>query len=100
VRFGRGAPSAPIPPTPPTLFRGTVTLSDVGDTWLDLRGWGKGVVWVNGHNLGRFWSIGPQRTLYVPGPWLRRGANEVIVLDLVPRGAPTIEGLTAPVFER
>jgi beta-galactosidase len=97
VRFGRSAVSAGAPPT---LFRGAFTLSDVGDTWLDLRGWGKGVVWVNGRNLGRFWDVGPQRTLYVPGPWLRRGANEVIVLDLEPRAAPTLEGLTAPVFER
>ena len=43
----------------------------VGDTFLDLRGWEKGTVWVNGHHLGRFWQIGPQQTLYVPGPWLR-----------------------------
>jgi len=84
----------------PTLFRGTFRLDAAGDTYLDLRGWGKGVVWVNGHNLGRFWSIGPQRTLYVPGPWLRRGVNEVVVLDLEPRAAPTLEGLTAPVFDR
>jgi beta-galactosidase len=85
-------------PTPPTLYRGTVTLSDVGDTWLDLRGWSKGVVWVNGHNLGRFWDIGPQRTLYAPGPWLRRGANEIVVLDLEPRGARSLDGLTGPVL--
>ena len=96
ARFRRGAA---MDQSPPTLFRGAFTLSDVGDTWLDLRGWGKGVVWVNGHNLGRFWSIGPQRALYVPGPWLRRGVNEVIVLDLEPRAAPTLEGLTAPVFD-
>jgi beta-galactosidase len=84
----------------PAFHRGTFRLDAAGDTYFDLRGWGKGVVWVNGHNLGRFWSIGPQRTLYVPGPWLRRGANEVIVLDLEPRAAPTLEGLTAPVFDR
>jgi len=39
-------------------------------------------VWVNGHNLGRYWDIGPQKRLYCPAPWLRRGANEIIVLDL------------------
>jgi len=85
---------------PPTLFRGTFTLSDVGDTWLDLRGWGKGVVWVNGHNLGRFWEVGPQRTLYLPGPWLRRGTNEVVVLDLVPRGSYSLEGLSGALFDK
>lgn len=67
----------------PSLFRGTFALDTVGDTFLDLRGWNKGVVWVNGHNLGRFWiSAGPQRDLYLPGPWLKRGANEIIVFDL------------------
>lgn len=53
-----------------------------GDTFLDLRGWGKGTLWVNGHHLGRFWSIGPQQTLYLPGPWLTRGRNTVVVFDL------------------
>lgn len=51
------------------------------DTFLRLDGWGKGVVWLNGHNLGRYWEIGPQRALYVPGPWLRDGQNEIIVLE-------------------
>jgi beta-galactosidase len=97
VRFGRSAAAAGAPPT---LYRGTFTLTDVGDTWLDLRGWGKGVVWVNGHNLGRFWDIGPQRTLFVPGPWLRRGENTVVVLDLVPRGSYSLEGLSGALFDR
>jgi beta-galactosidase len=49
--------------------------------------WTKGIAWVNGHNLGRFWSIGPQQTLYVPGCWLRKGGNEIVVLDFFgPRG--------------
>ncbi len=82
----------------PAFFQGTFTLRGVGDTWLDLRGWGKGVVWVNGHNLGRFWRIGPQRTLYVPGPWLRHGRNAVIILDLEPQGNATLEGVAGPVF--
>src|SRR4030095_13140491 len=56
---------------------GTFQLGATGDTFLDTRGWTKGTVWVNGHHLGRFWDIGPQQTLYVPGPWLRVGTNEV-----------------------
>ncbi len=104
VRLARSARGTDGPPagapdtTAPAFFRGAFTLRDVGDTWLDLRGWGKGVVWVNGHDLGRFWSIGPQRTLYLPGPWLKRGANEVIILDLAPQGSATLAGLTGPVF--
>ncbi|XP_069003810.1 beta-galactosidase-1-like protein 2 [Embiotoca jacksoni] len=51
------------------------------DTFLKLPGWNKGVVFINGKNLGRYWSIGPQQTLYVPGPWLHRGDNQVIVFE-------------------
>ncbi|MDR3703798.1 MAG: beta-galactosidase [Candidatus Sulfopaludibacter sp.] len=64
------------------LHRGVVQLAELGDTFLDMRGWGKGVAWVNGHNLGRYWKIGPQQSLFVPAPWLKKGANEFIVLDL------------------
>ena len=51
----------------PVLRKGTFHLDDPGDTFLDMRGWGKGCVFVNGRNLGRFWRIGPQQTLYLPG---------------------------------
>ena len=70
-------------PNGPAFYRGTFQLAHTGDTFLDTRGWGKGTVWVNGHQLGRFWQIGPQQTLYVPGPWLKRGTNDVVVFDLV-----------------
>ncbi|WP_329395568.1 beta-galactosidase [Streptomyces melanogenes] len=64
------------------FFRATVTLTETGDTYLDMSGWTKGLVWVNGHNLGRYWSIGPQQRLYCPAPWLTVGPNEILVLDL------------------
>ncbi|XP_063349149.1 beta-galactosidase-1-like protein 2 [Pelmatolapia mariae] len=51
------------------------------DTFIKLPGWSKGVVFINGKNLGRYWSTGPQQTLYVPGPWLHRGDNQVIVFE-------------------
>jgi beta-galactosidase GanA len=82
----------------PAFYRGQFTVSQPADTFLDLRGWEKGSVWVNGHQLGRFWSIGPQQTLYVPGPWLRRGANDVVVFDLGGSGARSLAGLTTPVL--
>ena len=68
--------------------RGYFTLKKVGDTFLNFETWGKGQVYVNGHAMGRIWSIGPQQTLYVPGCWLKKGKNEIIVLDIVgPREA-------------
>ncbi len=51
------------------------------DTFLDMSGWGKGVAFINGFNLGRFWEIGPQVTLYVPGPLLQSGVNEIIIFE-------------------
>lgn len=64
-------------------FRGKFTLKKPGDTFINTEAFGKGQVWINGHAIGRFWNIGPQQTLYVPGCWLKKGDNEVIVLDIV-----------------
>ncbi|MES5822924.1 beta-galactosidase family protein [Streptomyces sp. RG80] len=66
----------------PGLYRGTLTVRGVGDAVLELPGWTRGFVWINGFNLGRYWSMGPQHTLYVPGPVLREGGNDVWVLEL------------------
>ena len=72
----------------PGYHRGYFNLKKVGDTFLNFETWGKGQVYVNGHAMGRIWSIGPQQTLYVPGCWLKKGRNEIIVLDVVgPREA-------------
>jgi beta-galactosidase len=81
----------------PAFHRGTFELTETGDTFLDLRGWRKGAVWINGHNLGRFWHIGPQQTLYCPGVWLKEGANELVVFD-VERSGGSIRGLNEPVL--
>ncbi|MFF2846199.1 beta-galactosidase family protein [Streptomyces sp. NPDC058001] len=69
-------------PTGPAFHRGTFQLAVAADTFLHLDGWTKGTAWVNGFALGRYWSRGPQRSLYVPAPVLRTGANEVVVLEL------------------
>ncbi len=82
----------------PVFLRGTFVIPAPGDTFLDTRGFGKGVAWVNGHLLGRFWDIGPQQTLYVPGPWLKSGRNEVILFDLYGTTDRKLEGLAHPVF--
>jgi beta-galactosidase len=83
----------------PCFYRGTFNLDKTGDTFLDTEKFTKGFVWVNGHELGRFWEIGPQKALYLPGVWLRKGINEVIVFDL--EGAPgkTAEGKASPILD-
>lgn len=89
------------PVTGPAFYRGSFALKEVGDTFLDIRSLGKGALWINGHAIGRYWNIGPQATLYVPGPWLKTGKNEVIVFDLQekPRaGAPLLRGLKTPIL--
>ena len=83
----------------PVFHRGSFTLDRTGDTFLDLRGWGWGVVWVNGHNLGRYWNLGPQQTLYCPGPWLRRGTNEIVVLAFEPVDRDTLAARARPVLD-
>src|ERR1017187_1872083 len=84
----------------PAFWHASVGLGSPGDTFLDMRGWGKGVVWVNGHCLGRYWSIGPTQTAYAPGCWLRAGANEVVVLDLSGPTDPVVAGLAAPILDQ
>lgn len=67
---------------PGLFFRATLDLDRLGDTYLDMSNWTKGVVWVNGVNLGRYWALGPQVRFYCPAPFLRRGRNEITVFDL------------------
>jgi beta-galactosidase len=74
----------------PAFHRATATITEPADGFVALPGWEKGVVWLNGFNLGRYWKVGPQRTLYAPKPLWRRGANEIVVLELHQPG-PTIE---------
>ncbi|MFF8828933.1 beta-galactosidase [Streptomyces sp. NPDC015131] len=66
----------------PGLYRGVAVVSGAGDAWLELPGWTRGFVWVGGFCVGRYWDVGPQRSLFVPGPVLREGPNEVWVLEL------------------
>jgi beta-galactosidase GanA len=82
---------------PGVFFRGSFVLSRAegnlySDTFIDVSNYTKGTVWVNGHNLGRYWNIGPQKRLYCPSPWLREGMNEIMVFDLHQTEAKPIEG--------
>jgi beta-galactosidase len=84
------------PCTGPCFYRATFNVASPADTFLDTTQLSKGQLWINGHAMGRFWNIGPQKTLYVPGPWLKQGTNEIVVFDV--NGAPdhTVEGVTKP----
>ncbi|OOQ59744.1 glycoside hydrolase family 35 protein [Mucilaginibacter pedocola] len=83
----------------PVIKSGTFTLAKAADSYFDMSNWGKGIVWVNGHNLGRYWYIGPQQTLYVPAEWLKAGRNEVKVLELIKPGQTELKGIDHPVLD-
>ncbi|MBP1613236.1 MAG: beta-galactosidase [Bacteroidetes bacterium] len=84
----------------PGYYRSTFWLKKTADTFLNLEQFGKGQVYVNGHAIGRFWHIGPQQTLYMPGCWLKKGENEIIVLDVKGPSQPIIEGLAKPILDK
>lgn len=66
----------------PTFYKGSFEVKEVGDTYLDFEGWEKGVVFINGFNLGRYWKAGPQKRLYLPAPLLKEGTNEIVAFEL------------------
>jgi beta-galactosidase len=78
--------------TGPCFYRAEFADPEPGETFLNTQRLGKGVIWVNGHLLGRFWDIGPAGALYVPGPWLRKGKNELTVFDLDGGDGLSVEG--------
>ncbi|MGM9478378.1 beta-galactosidase [Pedobacter sp. GSP4] len=82
----------------PTLQKGTFKINTVADTYLDMTDWGKGVVWVNGHNLGKYWAIGPQQTLYIPKEWLKKGNNDVAVLELLKNDQQILKAIDQPIL--
>ena len=92
-----GSP-APTASAGPVVRAATFTLSQPVDTYLDMRQWGKGAVWVNGHSLGRYWAIGPQQTLYLPAEWLKKGQNDVTVLELLKPRQATLTFLGHPLL--
>jgi beta-galactosidase len=87
-------------PGVPIVRKGILTLDKPADTYLDLSKWGKGVVWINGHHLGKYWEIGPQQTIYVPAEWLKRGENEVVVFELNKSGQSLLRGIEKPVLNK
>ncbi|MCX6252671.1 MAG: beta-galactosidase [Bacteroidetes bacterium] len=84
----------------PLFRKGSFVLKETGDTYLDLRSSGKGVAWVNGHNLGRFWNIGPQQTIYIPAPWLKAGENELIIFEELKPETDVIAMIDHPILDQ
>ncbi|RDS83924.1 beta-galactosidase [Dyella monticola] len=82
----------------PAFHRGHFHAGTPLDTFLDVQAFGKGFAWVDGHNLGRIWNIGPQRSLYLPAPWQQRGDNTVVVFDLQTTAQPVLRGVTQPIW--
>jgi beta-galactosidase len=86
----------------PHFASGSFSLAKTGDSFLDVTALGDGLIWINGHALGRFWNIGPQDTLYVPAPWLKQGKNDVLVFDLFATKGPQpqkLVGRTKPILD-
>lgn len=83
----------------PSFYYSTFQVDEIGDTFLNYKGWNRGHVLINGNNIGRFWEVGPQFTLYVQAPLLHKGSNEIVLFDQI--GAPddpTIEFQTTPIL--
>jgi beta-galactosidase len=83
----------------PCFYEGTFTIDHAADTFLDTSALGKGEVWINAKPLGRFWHVGPQKALYLPGPWLREGRNQVVIFDLEGEPGRQLRGLDHPVLD-
>ncbi|NLR80758.1 glycoside hydrolase family 35 protein [Chitinophaga eiseniae] len=88
-------PSAGNAARPGQFYKATFQLDKTGDTYIDMSNYKKGLVWVNGHNLGRYWEIGPQKRLYCPAPWLKKGENTIVVFDLHQEAAAPVSGAAA-----
>lgn len=98
VNLMKAKASAKSQPDAPVLKKGYFTIDKPADTYLDFSNWGKGVVWVNGHNLGRYWEIGPQQTVYVPVEWLKKGRNQIAVLELIRPLQNQLRGVAKPIL--
>ena len=84
----------------PVVKSGSFTVNEVGDTYLDMSNWGKGIVFVNGHNLGRYWKIGPQQTIYLPAEWLKKGNNEIEIFEMLKPAQTELRAIAHPVLDK
>ena len=85
---------------PRGVYKGKFYVEKPADTYLNFETWGKGLVYVNGHGLGRIWEIGPQQTLYMPGCWLNEGENEILIFDILGPHEISSCGMAIPVIDK
>ena len=86
-------------PEGPVFRRGTFTVDNPADTYIDMSEWGKGHVWINGKSAGKYWNIGPTQTIYVPAAWLNKGENEIMVIELIKPEQETVRFLDHPILD-
>jgi beta-galactosidase len=86
------------PCTGPCFYRTSMRVDKAADTYIDTSEVHKGFSWINGRPLGRIWSIGPQHTLFTPGPWLKSGQNEIVFFDLMGTPAVAIKSVNEPEY--
>jgi beta-galactosidase len=84
----------------PVLRKGEFYLDEVADTYFDMREFGKGSLWINGHHVGRYWQVGPQQTLYIPAPWLKKGKNEVVVFEMLKTWQQELLAIDEPILDQ
>lgn len=85
----------------PVLYEGTFKLDKTGDTFIDMEDWGKGIIFINGINIGRYWQAGPQQTLYIPGVWLKKGENKIVIYEQLNNGIKTnVKTVKTPVLTK
>lgn len=83
----------------PVIQEAEFTLDETGDTFLDMRNFGKGIVFINGKNAGRYWSkVGPQLTLYIPGVWLKKGRNLIQIFEQI-ESHNTVSSIDHPILD-
>lgn len=82
------------------FYRARFEVEEPADVFVDTQFLTKGMVWINGRPLGRFWDIGPQRTLYLPAPWLRKGSNEMVVFDHDGKTGRTVQLTAKPMLDK
>jgi beta-galactosidase len=97
---GQKFSSKPVKATQPGLYKGQFKLEELADTYLDMKDFGKGFVFLNGHNLGKYWNIGPQETIYVPAVWLKKGVNEIVIFDQLKTNHKVISALDHPILNQ
>jgi beta-galactosidase len=93
--------AASYTPGNPVIYESSFDLKTVGDTFLNMEQWGKGIVFVNGINLGRYWKVGPQQTLYLPGCYLKKGKNSIVIFEQQnDTKQVSLSGVTTPILDK